>query len=148
MLPTDKKIIFSILIMLLSLIGYCLVYTLSKKNAVVITISVELLFLFLTIIPMKRYFSTLEKLGIGQIILFAVGILLNYVYGILSYALDWNSTTLWTIWWLVINVFILALYCTISLLRDKGLELVSYISCAVSVVLLALAGALLIGVFN
>jgi hypothetical protein len=48
----------------------------------------------------------------------------------------------------VINVFILALYSTISLLRDKGLVLISYISCAVSVVLLALAGALLIGVFD
>jgi hypothetical protein len=77
-----------------------------------------------------------------------VGIVLNYAYGILSYALKWNDTTLWTIWWIVINVFILALYSTISLLRDKGLALVSYISCAVSVVLLILAGALLIGVFD
>lgn len=97
---------------------------------------------------MKRYFSTLERPNLGQIISFALGIIVNYGYGIASYLLNWNQTTLWTIWWAVINIFILALYATLALLRDMGLALVSYIACVISVLLLALAGALLIAIFN
>lgn len=45
--------------MLASLIGYSIVFTLNEKKATAVLISVEIVFLFLTFIPMKRYFSTL-----------------------------------------------------------------------------------------
>jgi hypothetical protein len=97
---------------------------------------------------MKRYFCTLETPNIFQIILFAVGIVLNYTIGIISYAINWNRSDTWTIWWAVINVFILSVYAALALLRDKGLSLVTYIVCGVSVALLILAGILIIVLFK
>jgi hypothetical protein len=97
---------------------------------------------------MKRYFSTLETPNLGQIISFALGILLNYAFGIVSYVVDWNRSDLWTIWWAVINIFLLSLYAALALLRDKGLHIVSFIVSAVSVLLLTGAGILIIVLFD
>jgi hypothetical protein len=134
--------------MLCSLVGYSIVFTLEEKKATAVIISVEIVFLFLTFIPMKRYFCTLETPHLGQIISFALGIALNYGFGIISYVLEWNRSNLWTIWWAVINIFLLSLYAALALLRDKGLQLVTYIVCAVSVLLLVLSGILIIVLFN
>lgn len=84
----------------------------------------------------------------GQIISFTLGIALNYGFGIASYVLDWNRSDLWTIWWAVINIFLLSCYAALALLRDKGLHIASYITSAVSVLLLALAGILIIVLFS
>ena len=113
-----------------------------------ILISVEIIFLFLTIIPMKRYFCTLETPNVFQIISFALGIVLNYTIGITSYTANWNRSDVWTIWWAVINIFILSLYAALALLRDKGLSIITYIVCGVSIALLILAGILIIVLFK
>lgn len=55
---------------------------------------------------------------------------------------------MWTIWWAVINLFLLSVYAALALLRDKGLNLVTYIVSAVSVLLLIIAGILIIVLFN
>jgi hypothetical protein len=77
-----------------------------------------------------------------------LGIVLNYVFGIVSYVVDWNKSDLWTIWWAVINIFLLSVYAALALLRDKGLHIASYITCAVSVLLLIAAGILIIVLFG
>jgi hypothetical protein len=77
-----------------------------------------------------------------------LGIALNYAFGIVSYVLEWNRTDLWTIWWAVINIFLLSLYAALALLRDKGLHITTYIACALSVLLLVAAGVLIIVLFN
>lgn len=59
LLPSDKKIIITCFVMLASLIGYSIVFTLTEHKATAIIVSVEIVFLFLTFIPMKRYFATL-----------------------------------------------------------------------------------------
>ena len=134
--------------MITSLVGYCIVFTLTQKKITAILISVEIIFLFLTIIPMKRYFCTLETPNIFQIISFSLGIVLNYTIGIISYTANWNRSDIWTIWWTVINIFILSLYAALALLRDKGLSIITYIVCGVSVALLILAGILIIVLFK
>ena len=97
---------------------------------------------------MKRYFNTLETPSLFPIISFALGIILNYVFGIISYTVEWNRSNLWTIWWAVINLFLLSLYASLALLRDKGLSLVTYIACIISVLLLMGAGILIIVLFG
>jgi hypothetical protein len=82
------------------------------------------------------------------IISFALGIVLNYAFGACSYALDWNRTNLWTIWWAVINIFVLSVYAALAFLRDKGLHLITYIVCAVSVLLLTASGIIILVLFN
>ena len=85
---------------------------------------------------------------VGQIIFFALGIILNYAFGIVSYVVEWNKSDLWTIWWAVINIFLLSVYAALALLRDKGLHIASYITSAISVLLLIAAGILIIILFN
>ncbi len=87
LLPSDRKIIITLLVMFCSLVGYCVVFTLNQRKATAVIISVEIIFLFLTFIPTKRYFSTLETPNAGQIISFALGLSLNYAFGIVSYVL-------------------------------------------------------------
>lgn len=77
-----------------------------------------------------------------------MGIALNYAFGIVSYVLEWNRTDLWTIWWAVINIFLLSLYAALALLRDKGLDIRTYIACAISVLLLVAAGVLILVLFD
>jgi len=77
-----------------------------------------------------------------------LGIALNYAFGIVSYVLEWNQTDLWTIWWAVINIFLLSLYAALALLRDKGLDIKTYIACAISVLLLIAAGVLILVLFD
>lgn len=70
--------------------------------------------------------------------------MINYLFGVISFVAEWNRTDLWTIWWGIINIFILSVYAALALLRDKGLVLVTYIACGVSVLLLVIAGVLTI----
>lgn len=59
LLPTDKKIITSIIVMAISLIVYSIVFFFSSdRDMTAFTISVEILVIFLGFIPVKRYFST------------------------------------------------------------------------------------------
>lgn len=97
---------------------------------------------------MKRYFSTLEKPNLGQLLSFILGIVLNYAFGVVSYVLAWDTSDLWTIWWAIINIFLLSLYAALALLRDKGLHLATYILSATSVILLVGAGILVILLFE
>jgi len=93
---------------------------------------------------MKRYFCTLETPNVGQIISFTLGLVLNYTFGVISYVVEWNRTDLWTVWWAVINIFLISVYAALALLRDKGIHLVTLIVCVVSVLLLIAAGLLII----
>jgi len=119
MLPTDRRILISIILMILALGAFSVAYYFSQADFTAFTITAEILFLFLTFIPMKRYFSTLETPNVLQILSFVFGIVVNYVYGVLSLVLLWNTATLWTLWWSIINIFILSLYANFALLRDK-----------------------------
>lgn len=60
LLPTDKKIIISIPLMLLLLIGYSIAffYASGNNDMTAFTVAVEILVIFLCFIPVKRYFST------------------------------------------------------------------------------------------
>lgn len=59
MLPTDKRVLISIPIMIGTLIGYSLAFFYSQnRDMTAFTVSVEILVLFLIFIPTKRYFST------------------------------------------------------------------------------------------
>lgn len=59
LLPTDKKIITSIIVMAISLVVYSIVFFFSAdRDMTAFTISVEILVIFLGFIPVKRYFST------------------------------------------------------------------------------------------
>ena len=96
LLPTDKSIIISIPLMILFLAAFCIAYWFITFEHTAFTIAAEIVFLFLTLIPMRRYFSTLEMPLVSQIILFILGIVVNYVYGVLSYVLQWNDSVVWT----------------------------------------------------
>jgi hypothetical protein len=135
LLPSDRKIIISLLIMFISILAYCIIYTIiTNGDVTAITVSIQILFFFLTLTPMKRYFSTLETPQISQIVLFSLGIVINYIFGILTYAMDWNRSAKWTVWWAIVNLLILTLYATYSLLRDKGISLSSLICAIISVI--------------
>lgn len=59
LLPSDKKILISIPIMVLSLLIYSIVFFFSSNgDMTAFTVSVEILVIFLGFIPVKRYFST------------------------------------------------------------------------------------------
>lgn len=59
LLPSDKKILISIPIMILSLVVYSIVFFFSANgDMTAFTVSVEILVIFLGFIPVKRYFST------------------------------------------------------------------------------------------
>lgn len=59
LLPSDKKILISIPIMVITLVIYSVVFFVTSNNDMTaFTISVEILVIFLGFIPVKRYFST------------------------------------------------------------------------------------------
>ena len=145
LLPTDKKILISIPVMVLCLIGYSIAFFYAAdRDVTAFTVSVEILFLFLTFIPTKRYFSTFEMPNIGQIISFVLGIVINYAFGAVSYAVEWNRSPAYTLLWTIINILILTIYAAGSFVRDKGLVLVSVILSVVSMVLSFGMGLILI----
>ena len=91
--------------MVLCLVGYSIAFFfVSGRDMTAFTVSVEILFLFLTFIPTKRYFSTFETPNIGAIISFALGIVINYAFGIVSYVVEWNRSPAYTLLWTIINI--------------------------------------------
>ena len=59
LLPSDKKILISIPIMVITLVIYSVVFFVTSNNDMTaFTVSVEILVIFLGFIPVKRYFST------------------------------------------------------------------------------------------
>lgn len=82
--------------------------------------------------------------NIGQIISFALGIVINYGFGAASYAVEWNRTPAYTLLWVIINLLVLNIYAAGSFVRDKGLTMVSVIVSVVSMVLSFGVGIVLI----
>lgn len=149
LLPSDKKILLSILIMILSLVIYSIVFYFSAGgDMTAFTVSVEILVIFLGFIPVKRYFSTFEKPNLFQIISFVLAFLLNYGFGIASYLVGWNNSAAYTVLWAIINVFAVLAYASYSLLRDKGLIIPTYIITISSIVVSYGVGILLIVLFS
>eukprot|EP00919_Chromeraceae_sp_WS-2016_P035526 GHVR01084295.1.p1 GENE.GHVR01084295.1~~GHVR01084295.1.p1 ORF type:complete len:253 (+),score=-7.80 GHVR01084295.1:1977-2735(+) len=134
--------------MFLTLVGYSVMYFLIEDDMTGFTISAEIMFLFLTLIPLKRYFSTLETPLVSQIILFILGILLNYGFGIVSFLFDWNKSVTYTVWWVIVNVFILSAYTVFSLLRDKGAALIALVCSIISFLMFIGIGIALIVGYN
>lgn len=89
--------------------------------------------MFLTLVPMKRYFSTLQPPEIFEIIMFVLGILLNYAFGAVGLANGWRSEIVWVIWWGFGNILILCFYALWGMIRDYGATLASLIISIVSV---------------
>ena len=59
LLPSDKKILISIPVMIITLVIYSVVfYATNNNDMTAFTVSVEILIIFLGFIPVKRYFST------------------------------------------------------------------------------------------
>lgn len=110
--------------------------------------------LFSLFVPAKRYFSTFQNPNLAQIILFALGLLINYAFGIVSYAVDWNASPAYTVLWSVVNPLLVLVYAAVSMIRDKGLVLPTIIICVVSmvfsfgpgIILLAWFGSIAVGV--
>ena len=150
LLPTDKRIIISLPLMFLILAGYSLAFYFASgtRDMTAFTISVQILVIFLCFIPVKRYFSTFENPGVGGIVSFVLGFILNYVFGVLSYVLKWNDSPAYTCLWTVVNIFLLSAYAAYDMLRDKGLTVPTVIICAVSIVLSFGAGIILIVMFS
>ena len=150
LLPTDKRIIISLPLMIIILAGYSLAFFFASgtSDMTAFTISAEILVIFLCFIPVKRYFSTFETPGVGGIISFILGIALNYGFGALSYALKWNNSPAYTVLWTVFNLFALSAYAAFCLLRDKGLVLPTVITCVVSILLSFGSGIILIAMFS
>ena len=77
------------------IIGLMLIFSLiclfAYKETMAFTISAEMLFLFLTVLPMRRYFSTLQKPEIFEIVMFCIGIILNFVFGGIGLINGWRS---------------------------------------------------------
>lgn len=131
--------------MAISLIGYSIAFFYaSDRDMTAFIVSVEILVIFLTFIPTKRYFSTFEKPNIGQIISFALGIVLNYAFGIIAYLDWWNRSPGYTVLWAILNIVGLLIYAGGSLVRDKGLTIPSLIVSIVSMVLSFGVGIILI----
>ena len=149
LLPTDKRIILSLPLMVIILVAYSLAFFFtSNRDVTAFTISVEILVIFLCFIPVKRYFSTFEKPTIGQIISFALGVVLNYTFGGLSYGFNWNRTPAYTCLWTFLNIFVLFAYASFCLLRDKGLIIPTVIFCVISILLSFGIGILLLALFS
>lgn len=149
LLPTDKKIIISIPIMIVILVAYSLTFFYTEnRNMTAFTVSVEIIVLFLIFVPTKRYFSTFERPGIGQIVLFALGIVLNYAFGIISYAVDWNKSPAYTVLWSVVNPLLVFTYAAVSMLRDKGIIVPTIIICVVSMLFSFGPGIILLAWFS
>ena len=149
LLPTDKRIIISLPLMIIILVAYSIAFFFtSNRDVTAFTISVEILVIFLCFIPVKRYFSTFEKPNAGQIISFILGVVLNYTFGVLSYVFSWNRTPAYTCLWTFVNIFALSAYAAFSLLRDKGLIIPTVITCVISILLSFGVGIILLALFT
>jgi hypothetical protein len=83
-----------------------------------------------------------------QIVSFVLGIVLNYAFGVLSYALDWNKSPAYTVLWTVVNPLLVTTYAAINLIQDKGIILPSIIISVVSMLLSFGPGIILLAWFN
>lgn len=80
--------------------------------------------------------------------MFTSGLILNYGFGILSYVLSWNNSSAYTLFWCIINLFLVITYAAFSLIRDKGLTFPSIITAVFSMVLSFGTGVILLVWFN
>ena len=135
--------------MVLSVVGYAVAYFFAaNRDVTAFMISIEILFIFLCFIPTKRYFSTFETPQVGQIISFVLGIVLNYGFGIVAYAVKWSRSPGYTLLWCILNILALSVYAAFCFVRDKGLIMVSVIACIVSMVLSFGVGIILLAWFG
>lgn len=135
--------------MLIILIAYSLTFFYSEnRDMTAWTVSVEIIVLFLIFVPTKRYFSTFDNPNVAQIVLFVLGIVLNYAFGIISYAVDWNKSPAYTVLWAVINPLLVFVYAAINLLKDKGLILPTIVICVISMLFSFGPGIILLAWFN
>lgn len=123
--------------MILTLAGYSITFYFltGEKDVTGFTITAFIVFFIFCFIPIKKYFQTFAPLNLGQIFSFCFGLIVNYAFGIVSYVLEWNRTTVLTLFWGIINVFLISCYISFGLLRDEGLKIKTYISIAISIIL-------------
>lgn len=55
------------------------------------TISVEVVIMMMTMLPMKKFFETLTPLAWYEILTILAGVCLNYLYGAFSLVGNWRS---------------------------------------------------------
>ncbi len=77
-----------------------------------------------------------------------LGIVLNYAFGIISYAVDWNKSPAYTVLWAVINPLLVFVYAAINLLKDKGLILPTIVICVISMLFSFGPGIILLAWFE
>lgn len=73
---------------------------------------------------------------------------LNYTFGIISYAVEWNNSPAYTVLWTVVNPYLIFTYAAYSFIRDKGLILVSIILAVLSMVFSFGPGIILLAWFR
>lgn len=127
---------------------FSLICLLSFNETMAFTISSEILVLFLTLMPMKRYFSTLQKPEILEIIMFTLGLVLNYAFGAVGLAKGWRSEIVWIIWWGFGNILLLCFYALWGLIRDYGATLASLIVAIVTVLVGIAMGVFILVLVN
>lgn len=98
--------------------------------------------------PAKRYFSTFLTPNVVQIVLFVLGLVINYGFGIVSYVVDWNKSPAYTVLWTVVNPLLVLIYAAVSLLRDKGLVVPTIVFCVLSMLLSFGPGIILLAWFG
>lgn len=135
LLPTDKRILISVPVIIGLMLIFSLICLLAYKETMAFTISAELLFLFLALLPMKRYFSTLQKPEPLEIAMFCLGIVLNFAFGAIGLANGWRNEIVWIIWWGFINPLLLCFYALWGLIRDYGITLFSLVTSVVTVLI-------------
>lgn len=74
--------------------------------------------------------------------------MLNYAFGVISYAVDWNKSPAYTVLWSVVNPLLVFAYAAVSLLRDKGLILPTVVICVVSMLFSFGPGIILLAWFQ
>jgi hypothetical protein len=62
-----------------------------------------------------------------------MGIALNYTFGILSYKNNWDDDVFWNIWWSVVNIFVLTLYGTFAMIRDRKKSIATKFMSSISI---------------
>lgn len=135
--------------MAIILVAYSLTFFFTQqRDMTAFTVSVELLVLYLIFVPTKRYFSTFEMLNVLQIVSFVLGIVINYTFGVISYALDWNKSSAYTVLWTVVNPLLVTTYAAIQLIQDKGIVPVTIIINVVSMVFSFGPGIILLAWFR
>lgn len=148
LLPTDKRILISVPIIIGLMLIFSLICLFAYKETMAFTISAELLFLFLTLLPMKRYFSTLQRPEAFEIVMFCLGIVLNFAFGAIGLANGWRNEIVWIIWWGFANPLLLCFYALWGLIRDYGITALSLITSVLTVLIGIGMGVFVLVIYN